>query len=403
MTGLWLAAVLMTVSALAAVLWPLLRFKPRQDVGRGAFDITVYKDQLGELERDLERGLLDETQAEAAKIEIQRRLLAAAGDGEAAATARPKSFAVAAVIAALVPAGGFGLYLYLGSPDMPNQPFAERNISKEITARQGKLDKSEVMQMAGRLESQLRDKPNDVNALVLLGRTYLTVNETESALSAFRQALKASNREPAIVAIYAEALVIAEQGALTAEAEGLFRELLTGDPFSPKARYYLGLGMAQRGQVKEALQAWVDLLALSPRDAPWFDAVNEQITRAATALGVAPGSVQPSAKVLALSLTQGLGRNRPQSTPPSTPQIPQPSAPQSTPRGPSAEDVKAARQMSADDRSQMIRSMVKRLADRLKDGPDDLEGWKRLARAYEVLGETEKAKDARAKIEALSK
>jgi len=65
--------------------------------------------------------------------------------------------------------------------------------------------------------------------------------------------------------------------------------------------------------------------------------------------------------------------------------------------------MEAAQEMTADDRSKMIRTMVKRLADRLADEPDDLEGWKRLARAYEVLGETEKAKQAKARIEALTK
>ena len=59
--------------------------------------------------------------------------------------------------------------------------------------------------------------------------------------------------------------------------------------------------------------------------------------------------------------------------------------------------------MAAGDRQKMIRSMVQRLADRLEDEPGDLEGWRRLARAYEVLGETAKAKDAQARIEALSK
>ena len=59
--------------------------------------------------------------------------------------------------------------------------------------------------------------------------------------------------------------------------------------------------------------------------------------------------------------------------------------------------------MSAADRQTMIRTMVQRLADRLQENPDDLSGWQRLARAYEVLGETEKAKDAHARVEALAK
>ena len=58
--------------------------------------------------------------------------------------------------------------------------------------------------------------------------------------------------------------------------------------------------------------------------------------------------------------------------------------------------------MSADDRQKMIRSMVQRLADRLAENPDDLAGWQRLAKAYEVLGEAAKAEEVRKRIEAMA-
>ena len=64
------------------------------------------------------------------------------------------------------------------------------------------------------------------------------------------------------------------------------------------------------------------------------------------------------------------------------------------PRGPSAEDVEAAQEMSDAERSEFIQSMVDRLAERLKDEPDDLDGWLQLARAYMVLGDNEKARGA---------
>ena len=71
--------------------------------------------------------------------------------------------------------------------------------------------------------------------------------------------------------------------------------------------------------------------------------------------------------------------------------------------GPTIEDVEAASKMTGEDRMAFIRSMVERLADRLKDEPNDLKGWQRLARAYQVLGEKEKAEDALARIRALQR
>jgi cytochrome c-type biogenesis protein CcmH len=390
MTGLWIAAVVMTAAVLMAVLMPLLRGMKKQPPGRAEYDLAVYKDQLGELERDRDRGLIDEAEAEAARIEIQRRMLATTPKGKKTETAHPPNRAFAAVIGVALAVAAFGFYFVLGSPGVPNQPFAERNITSEIAARESQLERDEVLGLTAKLEQRLKENPGDLNSWVLLGRTYLTISEIDSALAAYRKAMGVSNRRPDVVSSYAEALVLAEDGRVPPEARTLFRETTAADPFNPRARYYLGLGLAQQGKVKEALQAWVDLRALSPEGASWLAAVDQQIASAAQELGLAPWAVKPSAEALALGLTAK-----------TTPGIF--SAPaKEPPRRPSAGDVEAASRMSEGDRAEMIRSMVQRLADRLKENPDDADGWRRLARAYEVLGKTEKAEDAVARADALA-
>jgi cytochrome c-type biogenesis protein CcmH len=258
------------------------------------------------------------------------------------------------------------------------------------------------MQLVARLLKRLEADPNNVDGWVLLGRTYLTIGKFEGALAAYRKAMEVGNRHPEIVTDYAEALVLSGKGQVGPEAQGLFEDIAEADPYNPRAGYYLGLGLAQRGNLKAALQAWVDLRAVSPPGSPWLEMVDLQIARAAEDLQVAPWSVKPSAKALALAKTM------PAPAAPAAMETPgatsaRPSAPSTQPPGPSAEDVKAASGMSAADRQTMIRTMVQRLADRLQENPDDLSGWQRLARAYEVLGETEKAKDAHARVEALAK
>jgi len=387
MNMLWVIAALMTAVVLAALLFPLLRTRLADVPARAEYDIAVFKDQLSELDRDIERGLLNEDEAEAARVEILRRMLAAAGMEDAGRDTNPgQSRLLAAVIGIIVPVASFGFYLYLGEPNAPNQAFAKRNIAEEISQRQGKLDKREVLQMTAKLEESLKKDPMNLQAWKLLARTYLTISEFERALAAYEQAMEVGSRHPNIVSSYAEALVMQAQGQITVKARGLFQDIFEADALNPKARYYLGLSLAQEGRVTEALQAWVDLRAVSPFAARWLGAVDMQIERAAKDLGIAPWSIKPTPEALALAKTL---------PPPtsSTPSVP----------GPNRADMEAAQKMTAGDRSKMIRSMVKRLAERLADEPDDLEGWKRLARAYEVLGETEKAKQAKARIKALTK
>lgn len=415
MTGFWVTAALMIVAVVAVVLVPMLRRPKQSGPARAEFDLTVYKDQLAEIERDRERGLLGDTEAEAAIIEIKRRMLKAAepedGDGNTEAVSTGQQFLnrpLAAVLAAALPMAALGFYFFLGSPDRPDLPYASRDINAEIQAREGRLQKAEVLQLTGRLVEALKKNPGDTKGWLLLGRTYLTINEFDGALDAFRRATELSGRRPDIAASYAEAIVLSENGRITATAKKLFAEILAAAPFDPKARYYLGLEMAQRGNLMGAIQAWVDMVAVSPTNAPWLADINQQIASAAEEMNIDPATIKPSARAAALALTRGLGSAKssplPQSSMPPAASAPAPSSsPSSTPRGPSAADVEAAGQMSAGDRDQMIRGMVQRLADRLKENPDDLAGWQRLAQAYEVLGETAKAEEVRNRIKALTK
>jgi len=391
MTALIVIAAVMTAIAAAAVAWPLLRRPAKPAAKRAEYDLAVYRDQLGEIERDRERGLLDAAEAEAARIEVQRRMLAAA-DARSAAEAPPPvpGRVLAGGLAAALSAAAFGLYFVLGSPDLPNFPFAGRNLGGDKVAQRASPEHVEVAGLAAKLAARLKDNPNDLDGWILLARTYGTIGEFGQSAQAFRRALELSGGRADLAADYGETLVQAADGQVTAEAFRLFNDIVAADPINPQARYYVGLALAQQNRVREALQAWVDLRAVSPAGAPWLDAVNDQIGRAEAELKLAAGSVQPSAAALAAA------RQRPPTAAAGPPaQAAQP--------GPSAADMEAASQMSAADRSQMIGGMVARLAERLKENPDDLEGWRRLARAYQVLGETDKAKEAEARIEALEK
>ena len=396
MTALVIAAGLLLVLVVAVLLAALLR-RPKAAAARMDYDLAVYKDQLAELESDLERGQIGEAEATAARAEIERRILNVAESGAepGAADHAPRAggstrWMTAAAIGVGVPALSLGLYFHLGTPEYPNVPHAGRNIAAEKKADQERQQAGEMSSLAAKLAQRLEQDPSNLRGWLLLGRTYLTLQREADAIKALRRAAELAPEDADVMVELAEALVIADNRKIGGEARQLFAKALSVDARRPRPRYYLALANAQAGKIKEAMQGWVDLLAVSPPDAPWRPTVQAGIDKAAQELKIEPNSIEPT---LAAKL---LG-------PPKTEAKADPAPPAAAQPGPTREQMEAAEGMSAGDRQAMIRSMVQRLADRLKEQPDDLAGWQRLANAYRVLGETAKAKEAEEQIKRLTR
>jgi cytochrome c-type biogenesis protein CcmH len=334
---LWFIMAMMTVAAIFAVLWPLARRGPP----RGGSDVEVYRDQLEEIGRDHAAGLIGGAEAEAARIEVSRRLLAAADMAPAAPAHGSQTWRRATALMALLllPLGTAGLYLALGSPDLPGQPQAAR---RDLPPEQRSL-----AEVVGRVEAHLENNPQDGRGWEVIGPVYMRLGRYEDAVKARRNALRLLGASAQREADLGEALTGGANGVVTAEAKSAFERALVHDPGEFRARYFIGLAAEQDGRPQEAAEAWRNLLASAPVDAAWAGFVRESLAR------VAPGSAPP--------------------------------------RGPSADDIAAAGELSPDQRSAMVRGMVERLAERLKQDGSDVEGWLRLVRAYMVLGERERA------------
>lgn len=376
---LWLTFAGITLGVLAILVVPSLR-KARQDepTSRKDFDTAVYKDQLAEVDRDVERGVISETEAVTARLEIQRRLLTATGASAGSeSTALASSAYAIPVLSIAAVAAAFFLYLDLGSPGEPDYPYALRaDVAEAAAMAENAPDMEEAV---ARLEARMETTPDDPEGWMMLGRTYLTLERYTDAQRAFLKLYEVTGDIQA-KAEYAEALVMGSDAQVTSEALDIFQEVLSADPFDPKARFYFGVAAAQQGNLNGALQIWTDLLHLSPTDAPWVPIVQQQIQRAADETGTDPSALKPTEMAAKLAEAANI-----QSSSMATPSLP----------GPSQEDVENAQQMTSDEQMEMIRSMVQRLADRLEADPSDHAGWLRLAQAYDVLGETEKAENAR--------
>jgi len=393
---LWVAAAIMAAGTVAALVWPFVR--PREDSGHNS-ELLVYQDQLAETDRDVERGLLTEEEAQNLRAEITRRMdklpdTEGAGTGRTGTSGGPgiDKIAISGVMVVIL-AGTLGLYLQLGSPGKRDLPFASRSVAPEGTnaasAAAQTEQGSELNRLANNLAQKMQERPDNLEGWMLLGRTYMTLERWGDAAGAFGRAHTLSPRGPDIAASYAEALYMAGGRRFDDQSKSVLQAALRANPRDAKSLFYWGLAQALSDQHKGALQTWVNLRVISPPNAPWLPILSQRMQQSAEAGGINVATLKPT-------LTPR------QFTRPVPPVASAQPAPGTRPeRGPTQEDVRAAQEMSPEDRMAFIRSMVEGLASRLEDNPNDLAGWRRLARAYRVLGETEKAEKAEAHIKKL--
>ena len=343
---LWIIFALMSAAAVVAVLWPLAR-KPRAG-GQVGSDVLVYQDQLAEIARDRGAGLIGESESEAARIEVSRRLLAAADAQPAPPPPQPLWHRRAAAVTAfavllLLPVG---LYAALGSPNIPGQPAFARTKAPP--------DHQSIAALIGQVEEHLAKNPNDGAGWQVIAPIYMRLGRYDDAVMALRKSLALNGESPTRDSDLGEALAAAANGVVTDEAKKLFVRAVALDAKDSKARYFLGLADEQDGNREAAAEKWRALLKDAPPNAPWVGFVRQALARVT-------GQPVPAPAVGG---------------------------------GPSAEQVAAAEDMPAAQREEMVRGMVAKLADRLHSDGGDVEGWLRLVRAYVVLGDQQKANGA---------
>ena len=385
----WIAAALLSGIVVMIVVRPLLRrdrdAAEAEANSRTASDVAVYRAQLSEVERDLARGVLAPDQAEAARIEIQRRLIRAAergtgGDGPVRRLPRPAAW----IVAGTVPLIALGVYVAIGAPGTPDMPLAERLAAAEAR-HSGERAKFE--QLTTDLAERLRKRPDDVAGWVMLGRAERLLGRYDASIAAFATALTATGgpdaAPPDLLADIAESHVYAAGGVVDEAARTWFGRALARDPAHLKARHYTAVARSQAGDDRGALALMRGIEVETPPDAPWLPALRQRISQLETRIGADADTVQPE-------------RYMPAAAAPATPAAPAvgPFAGAVAERGPDGETVAAAAEMSPEERDAFIRGMVQRLADRLAANPDDPDGWVRLGRAHTVLGDGAEAKAA---------
>ncbi len=360
-----------TLAVVASVVAPLVR-KSGPVPARAAFDRGVYRAQLAELERDVARGLIQREEEASARLEIERRLLASAAGTETVAPPSAIGPILAVVLALAIPSVAALVYLARGSPGLPDHPVAEASRQPSPATDANVPGHADFAAAVVRLEQQLKEHPEDTEKWLLLARSQAEIGNWQKSADAYRKVIGQNGADADVYAGYGEMLVMLAQGVVTPAARSAFENGLRQDPSETVARYYLALGDAQSGNVLEAIEAWRKLAADLPADSNMREEIKRRIDQAAQSAGIEAPALPPAAQGAAPDSSQS-GKTAP---------------------APTDQDMAAAQSMSPEERLAMIRSMVARLAERLKSEPNDLDGWLRLGRAYSVLGQRSDAIDA---------
>ncbi|MEH7880453.1 c-type cytochrome biogenesis protein CcmI [Rhizobium laguerreae] len=355
----WILVAALTAALAVILLYPLLRgAKAAENIRAG--EAAVYRDQLRELDRDLNGGLITAEEADYARAEIGRRLIAVSADepAETPKPARHHRFTEAFVLLVL-PVLGLCLYLTTGRPDLPSQPLEARLENPG----------NDVAVLITKAERHLAEKPDDGKGWDVLAPIYFRTMRVNDAQVAYRNAIRLLGPSPVRLDGLAQTLMAVSDGVVTEEARQVLEQSLTLEPDNPRARFYIALSMEQAGRTDEARQAFEALAKQSPADAPWLPLVNEHIAMN----GGAKSGADPAAP--------GANPAAPGANP-------------AAPGNPTQQDVAAAETMSAGDRQQMIRGMVESLDAKLNEDPNNFEGWMRLVRSYAVLNDKDRAAGA---------
>lgn len=344
----WIVVAILTAVVALVLIWPLAR-KPDRDEAERPNEIAVYQDQLRELERECESGLIGRAEADYARAEIGRRLIAAADKSNKLSVKSSPSRMnrwTANIVLLLVPAAGLCLYLMLGSPERQDMPLEAR-----LENPGDNLDL-----ILAKVERHLAQNPDDAKGWEVVAPVYFKVGRYDDAQNAYRNVIRLDGENVARLTGLGETLVNSNDGIVIGEARALFQRVLMVEPTNPRAQYYTGLAAQQSGHEAEAIRIFEALAKNSPADAPWQALVKQQLEKLNAA---APAATQPA-----------------------------------TPKGPTQDDVDAAASMSASDRQAMIMSMVEGLEARLEAEPKNIDGWAQLLRSYSVLGDKGKASAA---------
>ena len=287
MTSFWLVAGIFIVGALLFILPTLLRSKGgKSGVERGAINVSIYQDQIAELDNDLRNDILNQEQYNQSKYELQQRMMqdmSEENSDSGTRTTSNRSIATSAVIILAMPILAASLYLLLGNTKalMPQPAIGQARIADQPSMSEGAAHPDqEISSMVDNLVARLEKQPDDLEGWLMLGRTYSIMGRFEEASEVYAKLLARSPDSPEALVNYADVFAMTQDGSLAGKPIELINKALRIEPKNAKALALAGTAKFEQGNFKQAAVYWEELLAIIPADSRLAQSVSGSIEKA---------------------------------------------------------------------------------------------------------------------------
>jgi len=287
MTWFWLVSGIFIVGALLFILPTLLRSKGgKSGVERGATNVSIYQDQIAELDNDLRNDILNQEQYNQSKYELQQRMMQDMSEEDPISGTRTtsnRSIATSAVIILAMPILAVSLYLLLGNTKalMPQPAIGQARIADQPSMSEGAAHPDqEISSMVANLVARLEKQPDDLEGWLMLGRTYSIMGRFEEASEVYAKLLARSPDSPEALVNYADVFAMTQDGSLAGKPIELINKALRIEPKNAKALALAGTAKFEQGNFKQAAVYWEELLAIIPADSRLAQSVSGSIEKA---------------------------------------------------------------------------------------------------------------------------
>ena len=301
MTAFWIVSGIFIVVALLFIVPTLIRNKDekKEYIERDAVNVTVYRDQLAELEKDLENDILTQEQYDQSKQELQQRMLQDIPEknNEIVTTKSGKfaNIAVSTLIILTLPVAAVYLYLEIGDTRglLPQAQLANATQMQQSSGASGGGGAPEghdnFMSVLDNLITRLNNDPEDIEGWFMLARTYAIMKRYDEAADIYGRINAMIPNDPQILSDYADVLAMTNDGSLIGRPAELIEAALELDPEYPKALALAGTVEFEKNDFDQAAMYWERLLAVIPPDSQLAQSVKESITEARTLAGKEAG------------------------------------------------------------------------------------------------------------------
>ena len=305
-TVFWLSAASMSVIALLFAIVPLLRSRTDPGVSRQLLNTALIKEQLNELQADLEAGKLEPDAYQAARHDLERELLNDTATGtEAEPQAQRSGRWAIGVFGLLIPALAVFLYLQLGAA-----PLLERSARPPVAQKPAQEPAHSLQEMVQKLAARLAEDPDNAEGWVMLGRSYAALDRYQEAENAYAQARRIAGDHPQLLVDSADIMVMANGGRFTSEAAELLERALHVQPENAKGLWLMGHYEYQDEDFQSAVDYWQRAAAQLPPDSEDTRAIHQQIEQAESRLLAAGGSLAPAAETRTAPATDAAAETR---------------------------------------------------------------------------------------------